>query len=111
MIYSERYTKIVLSFFIVSVTLMAILFNYMDNRATKESLNFQFNGKVDSVTYNIKGKATVLINGVEYPIFDPNWNFDHTRIMKGDSIVKRENSMIIKLFRNDTLVTTQGKDN
>ena len=111
MIYSKNYTKVVLIFFISFVILMTIGVIYMGRTGRSETLNYQFNGKVDSVRYNIKGQAYVSINGVEYYLFDPDWNFDHNRIQIGDSLVKRKNSMIIELFRRNVLVTIEGKDN
>jgi len=111
MIYSKNYTKVVLIFFISFVILMTIRVIYMGRTGRSETLNYQFNGKVDSVRYNIKGQAYVSINGVEYYLFDPDWDFDHNRIQIGDSLVKRKNSMIIELFRRNVLVTIEGKDN
>lgn len=93
---------------VVTVLIASIYFNYQSKKA---ALDYQFSGKVDSVDYNLKSQASVFIKGVQYDLFYSRWDFNHNRIQKGDSIVKKKNSTIIKLIRPNGRVVTQGGDN
>ena len=69
----------------------------------------QFNGKVDSVAYDIKGQARVTIKGRNYDLDNNNWDFDHNRIQKGDSMIKDKNTLLIKLIKKDgQLIVVDG---
>ena len=106
----KTYNKIVGSFFIVVVLTMIISGIYINHKNKLIDLNYQFNGKVDSANYNIKGEATVIIKGIKYDLSDFNWDFDHNRIQKGDSIVKEKNSMIIKLIKPNGKIIVEGEN-
>lgn len=83
-IYSKNYIKVVLSFFIPIVILIVIPVIYIERTGRSNALNYPFNGKVDSVRYNTKRQAYVSVNGDQYYLNDPNWDFDHNRIQRGD---------------------------
>ncbi len=109
--YGENYNKVILISSIPVLILMVMGVMYLNRTSKAKALDYEFNGRVDGVKYNVKGKADVSIKGIEYSLFDPNWDFDHTRIQIGDSLVKKKKSMIIKLFRNNVLMTAEGRDN
>ncbi len=65
-------------------------------------LNYQFNGRVDSIAYGDKGVPIVIIKGNTYFLEAVDWNFqDSHLIQKGDSLVKNKNSIIVKLIKPD----------
>ncbi|WP_158990227.1 hypothetical protein [Mucilaginibacter sp. L196] len=105
----KTYYKVVIRFFIIAVAFMAIMGIYFTKKEKKESLSYEFNGKVDSVSYDVKGEATVYID-TSYYLGDPNWDFDHNRIQKGDSMIKEKNSMIIKLIKPNGKVIIEGEN-
>jgi len=82
---------------------------YFTKKGKRKNLSYQFNGKVDSVTYDVKGEATVYID-TSYYLSDPNWDFDHNRIQKGDSMIKEKNSMTIKLIKPNGKVIVEGEN-
>ena len=96
-------------FFITVVMLVVagIYFNYINK---KTALDYQFNGKVDSVDYNLKNQASVFIKGIQYDLFYQKWDFNHNRIQKGDSIIKRKNSIVIKLIKANGKIIIEGDD-
>jgi hypothetical protein len=71
----------------------------------------QFNGRVESVSYDMKGIATIVIKGVNYDLSDLNWDFDQNRIEKGDLMIKEKNSMIITLIKSNGQIIIEGKYN
>lgn len=106
----KRYYQILLSF-LIPVFVLFVLFGYFFNeRGKKLHLSYSFDGKVDSVTYDIKKKANVRINGISYELDDPSWEFKYNPIEKGDSMTKSKNSMIIKLFKKDGRILVVGRE-
>lgn len=106
----KRYCQILLSF-LIPVVILLILFGYIFHRRGKElHLSYNFDGKVDGVTYDVKGKANVRIKDVCYELDDPNWEFYYNRIEKGDSMIKSKKSMTIKLFKKDGRVIVMEGD-
>jgi hypothetical protein len=99
-----------IGFFVIGVIIMIIIGINYDHKGTMRNLEYHFNGVVDSVAYNIKGKATIIVNGSHYDLSEPNWNFDTNRIEKGDSIFKKRNSMIIRLVKPNGQVIVEGED-
>lgn len=97
----EKYNKIWGRFFIISVVIMILAGVYLDHKGKIKDFAYEFDGKVDKVTYDVKGKASVTIKGIQYDLSDPNWDFDHNRIQTGDSMIKKKNSMIIRLIKRD----------
>ena len=95
-------------FFAVICVCFYILLMIKSHEAKKLYLKYQFNGIIKSVTYDVKGKATILVNNVPYELFDNDWDFDHNRIEKNDSIVKAKNSMIIKLIKRNGKIIFEG---
>ena len=81
----------------------------LKHKGTIEDLDYHFNGIVDSVSYDIKGFATIIVKGSHYYLGDTGWDFDHNRIQKGDSIIKERNSMIIKLIKPNGQVVIEGR--
>jgi len=84
-------------------------FTYGYFRGTFLDKKMHFNGKVDSVSYDIKAKATTIIKGKVYNLDNNDWDFDHNRIKKGDSMVKDSNTLSVKLIRkNGQIVEMNG---
>ncbi|SDS42134.1 hypothetical protein SAMN05216490_1124 [Mucilaginibacter mallensis] len=83
---------------------------YLTHKANLIDHGYQFNGPVDSVTYDEKGKATIIIRKHQMYLGDNNWDFDHNRIQKGDSMIKKRGSMIIKLIKPDGRVILEGEN-
>jgi hypothetical protein len=63
--------------------------------------NYEFNGVVQVVTYDIKGTPDVKINGSEYFLTYHKWGFNH-KIQVGDSLIKKRNKMVIRLVKQKT---------
>ena len=80
--------------------LISIPYGYFKMKS--KCLAFQFDGKVDSVWYDDKGKPTIKIRGNKYDLLVNFWNFNR-QIESGDSLIKVKNSMIV------TLVKKSGK--
>ena len=93
----EFYRKALIGLFIIGVIIMIVTGIRQRSRGITEDLEYHFNGVVDSVSYDIKGTATVIIKGAHFYLGNLNWDFDHNRIRKGDSLMKKRNSMIIRL--------------
>ncbi|BAU52169.1 hypothetical protein [Mucilaginibacter gotjawali] len=110
MLFNKRHTVTVMVFFVLFVCLARVLFMYGSYKYRKIYLAYQFDGRVERVSYDIKGKATIIINGSSYDLSDNNWDFDHNRITKGDSLIKKKNSMIIELIKRNGQIVIQGKD-
>jgi len=83
---------------------------YSTHLSNVKNFAYLFNGKVDIVSYDIKGEATVFINDTDYYLSYPNWDFDHNRIEVGDSIIKKRNSWVIKLIHKNGQVIIEGKE-
>ena len=93
---------------VVMLVIAGIYFNYINK---KTALDYQFNGKFDSVDYNLESQASIFIKGSQYDLFYQKWDFNHTRIRKGDSIIKAKNSLAIKLVQQGGNTITEGADN
>lgn len=93
---------------VVMLVIAGIYFNYINKKA---AFNYQFNGKVDSVDYNLEGQASIYIKGSQYDLFYKKWDFNHNRIHKGDSMIKTKNSLVIKLVQQGGNTITEGADN
>jgi hypothetical protein len=107
---SKRYYKVVFGFFIVSVICLAVIAIYINNKSRDKNLAYQFNGVVDTVFYNVQGKATIFMHDTDYNLSEPNWDFDHNRIQAGDSMIKKKGSMIIKLIKPNGKIIVVGED-
>jgi hypothetical protein len=106
---SKNYNKVLLSFFIPTVLVMILAVIYFSHKGKLKCLSYQFNGKVDSIYYDIKGIATIKVNGIFYDLAYPNWDFDHNRIQKGDSVIKNKNSLTIKLIKHNGQIIIEGE--
>lgn len=104
------YNRIVGGFLLITVIIISISGAYVNHKTKLVNLEYHFNGKVESVYYDIKGIATINIKGVHYILSDPNWDFDHNRISKGDSIIKSKNSMIVKLIKANGKIIVEGEN-
>lgn len=89
-----KYVLIALSFLA-----FIVLTQVQTERGNKENLDFEFYGKVDSVTYDIKGKPYVTIKGKMYYLSYNDWNFKY-QIEQNDSLQKKSNSFIITLIKH-----------
>jgi hypothetical protein len=81
----------------------AIFTFYARFTAQRKAHFYQFNGKVDAVDYDKKGAPTVTIKGTKYDLSVTRWDFGH-QIEAGDSMVKKADSMMIKIFKTDGTV-------
>jgi len=86
---------------IIVAVLFLVALIYYNNQLRKETLNYDFNGKVESVIYSDKGEPTVLIKGKEFNLPVNFWNFSH-KIEIGDSLVKKKDSMQVILIKSQT---------
>jgi hypothetical protein len=102
--------RVMISSFIAVIFIALIVGVQFNNKGKAKELDYQFNGIVDSVSYNIKGKASIVVKGAHYYLGAPNWDFDHNKIQKGDLISKKRNSMIIKLIKPDGRIIFQGEE-
>jgi hypothetical protein len=82
--------------------IVAVVFIKKDN---KELLGYQFNGRVDSVWYDanssVRNEVTspfVKIKGKTYYLYYHTWYFGY-KIQKGDSMVKKVNTMAVILVK------------
>lgn len=107
---NQRQIKVVPIFFGIVVCIAIIINIYFSHKYKKIHLAYQFNGSVENVSYDIKGIASIVIQGVSYDLSDPNWDFDHNRIKKGDLMIKEKNSMIIKLIKSNGQIIVEGED-
>jgi hypothetical protein len=87
-----------------------IVLIFFSIKARCKDLNYQFNGRVDSVFYGEKATATVWVKKEKYYLDANNWDFDHNRIQKGDSLIKEKNSMVIRLIRPNGSVIVEGEN-
>lgn len=71
---------------------------YYYNNLTQKNLPLEFNGKVENVSYSIKGEPTVSINNKTFNLPVNLWDFNH-KIERGDSLIKLKDSMVIKLVK------------
>ncbi|MBS1527466.1 MAG: hypothetical protein JST19_17595 [Bacteroidetes bacterium] len=81
----------------------AVFTFYTRFTAKRKALSYQFNGKVDTVIYDESGKPTVTIHGTKYDLAVTNWDFNH-QISAGDSMIKKADSLVIKIFKTDGTV-------
>jgi predicted membrane metal-binding protein len=96
-------SKILLTFLGVLAISFALFTFYTRFTAQRKALYYQFNGKVDTVDYSKKGQPTITIHGIKYDLSVTRWNFDR-QIEAGDSMVKKMDSMMIKIFKTDGTV-------
>lgn len=64
----------------------------------KMNLKLEFNGLVEDVQYDIKGIPSVTVSENTYYLSWNDWYFNH-RIQKGDSLIKKRNSLLIMLIK------------
>ena len=81
----------------------AVFTFYSRFTAQRKALSYQFNGRVDTIVYDNSGKPTVTIHGAKYDLSVTHWDFDH-QVETGDSMVKKMDSMVIKIFKTDGTV-------
>jgi len=81
----------------------AVFTFYSRFSAHQKTLSYQFNGKVDTIIYDNSGKPTVSIHGTKYDLAVTSWDFSH-QITIGDSMIKKADSLMIKIFKADGTV-------
>lgn len=97
--YFQKNRKWIVTICVIGGLFLLWIIGYIRIRLT------HFNGTVQNVTYSIKGYPTVTINGTNYPLDYPYWNFS-IPIGKGDRIIKKKGEMNLKLIkrnRKDTI--------
>jgi len=86
---------------------LAIITAYSYFKSKKEALSYQFDGKADTVIYSDKGEPTITIHGTKYDLSVNFWDFNH-QIQVGDSLVKKRNSLQVKILKSDgTIIIKQ----
>jgi hypothetical protein len=88
-------------FMLVLLIIGVCVFTYGYIRGSYLDKKMNFNGKVDSVSYDIQRTATILIKGKVYNLDNNDWDFDHNTIEKGDSMIKDSNTLSIRLIRRN----------
>ena len=86
---------------IIIVASFFSLFIFLTIRGNNINRNYEFNGVVEDVNYDIKGTPSVTISGHVYYLSYNNWNFQH-RIMKMDTLIKKKGYMKIILIKYST---------
>ena len=99
----KPFTRIALIVLGVLAISFAVFTFYSRFTAQRKALYYQFNGKVDTVSYDNSGQPTVTIRGNKYDLSVTHWDFSH-QIQAGDSMVKKMDSMAIKIFKADGTV-------
>jgi hypothetical protein len=99
----KPFTRIVLIILGVLAISFAIFTFYSRFAAQRKARSYQFNGKVDTVNYDLKGQPTVTIKGTKYDLSVTRWDFNH-QVEAGDSMIKKRDSMMIKIFKTDGTV-------
>ena len=92
--------KIIGRILFILIILLLCIIGYEQNNL------YSFNGFVQNVTYNIKGTPTITINGKDYFLNAPVWQFYPLKIEKGDRMIKKSGEMdlfIIKQRSHDTI--------
>jgi hypothetical protein len=91
---------------LITSALLLVVAVFLKKQRGREILDYQFNGRVDSVWYSDisitshdKTKPYVKINGKTYYLFN-NWDLGHA-IQKGDSLIKERNKLSIILIKRD----------
>jgi len=84
-------------FFSLSLILI-FFFVCLRIKVHEEDFNYQINGRIDSVSYDIKGNPTIIVKGEFYYLSDSDWLFN-SKLQKGDVIEKKSKTMTIKLTR------------
>jgi hypothetical protein len=74
---------------------------FLRHKAHIENIDYQFNGRVDSVFYDMAGSPTIIVKGQSYYLPDYDWHFTR-RFGKGDLVFKKSRLMMIKLTRPKT---------
>ncbi|OCX51501.1 hypothetical protein BEL04_15870 [Mucilaginibacter sp. PPCGB 2223] len=105
---NKNYSKWPLAFVFTFGIVLIILTIYSTIISRNQNLEYQFNGRVDSVYYTSKGEPYIFVKKVKYYLSDRDWDFNQNRIQKGDSVIKKKNSMIIKLFKSNAKAIIEG---
>lgn len=99
----KPFTRVALIVLGVLAISFAVFTFYSRFTAQRKALFYQFNGRVDTVNYDKKGQPTVTIKGIKYDLSVTHWDFNH-QIQAGDSMVKKADTMAIKIFKADGTV-------
>jgi hypothetical protein len=98
-------SKVFFGFSLITI----FFFVFLRIKGHQEDVNYQFNGRIDSVSYDIKGSPTILVNGRSYYLSGNDWLF-RAPLEKGDSIMKKSKLMTIKVTRHSTGETLTIKE-
>jgi len=107
--FDKIYKRIMIILFVAVGIIGLIVAIRLGHKGYSKDIDYQFYGVVDSVSYDIKGYASIVVNGSHFYLGASSWDFDNN-IQKGDSIIKKRNSMIIKLIKPDGRVVFEGKE-
>lgn len=99
------HTRIRIPLIIVSILFIISLvaLPYLFYKSKVQYQSYQFNGRVDSVLYNVKGEPTVKIGDKKYHLPVHYWTINR-QIQVGDSLVKEKNSITIRIVKKDGTV-------
>jgi hypothetical protein len=99
------YTGIRIPLIIVGILFIISLFAlpYFFYKSKVQYQSYQFNGRVDSVLYNLKGEPTVKIGDKKYHLLVHYWAMNR-QIQVGDSLIKEKNSITLRIVKKDGTV-------
>jgi hypothetical protein len=104
-IFFRKDVRLWVAVFFAFVAVLFLFFIFYSSKKTyHRNLDYEFDGKVESVFYDVKGTPTIMINKKEYFLTFYDWDIDH-QIEKGDSLEKRKGTMLIKLIKFDSKKT------
>jgi len=70
-------------------------------KARNSYINYEFNGIVESVSYDDKNIPSATVDGQTYYLGATNWNFNRL-IEAGDSLHKQKGNIVIELIKQKT---------
>ncbi len=88
------------NFFSLSL-LMICFFSGLRIKRRMDATNYQFNGRIDSVFYDIKNNPVIIVKGSRYYLSENDWDLK-TNLQKGDLIFKKSKSTVIRLMKPQT---------
>ena len=95
--------------FVIIFGTVVLVATFLNLRWNHIYLNYQFNGRVDSVTYGDKGTPGVIIKGNEYYLDAGDWNENSSHLInKGDSLIKSKNSLVVTLIKPNGQIIIKG---
>ncbi|OCX51028.1 hypothetical protein BEL04_20135 [Mucilaginibacter sp. PPCGB 2223] len=95
---SRRSVLAIFAAFGLLFAFVLIYWNHQSLAAKEQSLNINFVGTVNNVSYDVKGIPNITIGDKEFYL-GSGYHFDY-QIQKGDSLIKKKGSNIYKLIKS-----------